>query len=79
MNKLKYLIDSPTRKTNFNYIFISGELSGQWVHYANEPIHTDTEESSIRIPNRSYKDEALLLLSLGLGKQEIEEHFNIGK
>lgn len=33
----------------------------------------------INIPTRTHKDEALLLLSLGLGKQEIEEHFNIGK
>ncbi len=33
----------------------------------------------VAIPSRFHKDEALLLLSLGLGKQEIEEHFNIGK
>ena len=33
-------------------------------------------DNVIWMPSRSHTDEALLLLSLGLGKQEIEEYFN---
>lgn len=32
--------------------------------------------SHIAIPTRAHKDEALLLLSLGLDKEQIEAHFN---
>lgn len=36
-------------------------------------------DNVIWLPSYAHKDEALLLLSLGLGKQEIEEHFNTGR
>lgn len=49
----------------------------RWRIYELNPNHN--YDNLIWIPSPSHKDQALLLLSLGLGKQEIEEYFNIGK
>ena len=78
MSKYKHLIDSLTNKTNFYYMNLEGEYKDQWQHYNIEPVFANTEEICIRIPNQSYKDEALLLLSLGMGKDEIEDQLGTG-
>lgn len=48
-----------------------------WCLYTLNPDYHYKNLIWINAP--SHKEQALLLLSLGLGKQEIEEHFNIGK
>lgn len=47
----------------------------KWTEESPHP-HKSLEQEFIRIPSQNHKDQALLLLSLGMSKDEIEEILN---
>lgn len=75
MSNIKYLVADTIKKTHFYCLNVTSK-NPYWIFYGGAKLGWDTEEMCIRIPNQSYKDEALLLLSLGMEKDEIEEILN---
>jgi len=69
---IRWLVCPIIRNKYWEYIIPSNSAQANWIK-RDAPYFENISDMWIAIPTRAHKDRALLLLSLGMTKEEIEQ------